>query len=298
MRLPAAIAARMRSAAMPMAGSRNGSCSGCSPARKARAVSGSPYPRRTSTLAVISLRPSAWARDSACRCGHGLIVQVPSCIAFEATEGVGRHLRRVLVKRRPLADTRPAVLDSLAAPAWWRYVTYVVGFLTFATLAALGELNGLLQAMHVPGAASYGIGGLSDFGLHRPHPQAAYDVVLTWCGGQSGATTSVFTIAHWEILVDCVFALLYPALAGIILLKAHRRLGGAPVPPGRAALVPVYRRIAAVALFAVPILAAADVLENIFEWQVVSAYDGCQAQYMSTGWFWALWIAAVIKYLA
>jgi hypothetical protein len=190
------------------------------------------------------------------------------------------------------------VLDSLAAPAWWRYVTYVVGFLTFATLAALGELNGLLMAMHVPGAASFGIGSLSDFGLHRPHPQAAYDVVLTWCGGQSGAATSVFTIAHWEILVDCVFALLYPALAGIILLKGHRRLGRIPVPAGRAALVPLYRRIAVIALCAVPVVALADIAENIFEWQVVGAYRACPPAYASTPWFWALWIAAVIKYTA
>src|SRR5439155_12577973 len=60
---------------------RNGSCSGCSPARKARASSGSPYPRRTSTLAVISLMPSSLARVLDCRCGHGRIVQLPCCIA-------------------------------------------------------------------------------------------------------------------------------------------------------------------------------------------------------------------------
>ena len=190
------------------------------------------------------------------------------------------------------------MLDSLAAPAWWRYVTYVVGFLTFATLAALGELNGLLQAMHVPGAASYGIGGLSDFGLHRPHAQTAYDVVLTWCGGQSSATTSVFTIAHWEIVVDCIFALLYPALAAIILLKAHRRLGRIPVPSRRASLVPLYRRIAVIALCAAPVVAVADLAENVFEWQVVGAYDACPSAYVSTPWFWALWIAAVVKYTA
>jgi hypothetical protein len=190
------------------------------------------------------------------------------------------------------------VLDSLAAPAWWRYVTYVVGFLTFATLAALGELNGLLQAMHVPGAASYGIGGLSDFGLHRPHAQTAYDVVLTWCGGQSSATTSVFTIAHWEIVVDCIFALLYPTLAAIILLKTHRRLGRIPVPSRRASLVPLYRRIAVIALCAAPVVAVADLAENVFEWQVVGAYDACPSAYGSTPWFWALWIAAVVKYTA
>src|SRR5919201_413421 len=81
MRLPSAIAARMRETAVSMSPSRNGSCGGCSPARNARASSGSPYPRRTSTLAVISLAPSSWARALDSRCGHGRIVHVPCCIA-------------------------------------------------------------------------------------------------------------------------------------------------------------------------------------------------------------------------
>src|SRR5262245_54714252 len=92
-----------------MFSSRNGSASGCSPARNARARSGSPYPRRTSTLAVISLRPSAWARRSACRCGHGLIVQVPSDIGDYGRRGVGQHrtARRALARpRRHLPQSR------------------------------------------------------------------------------------------------------------------------------------------------------------------------------------------------
>src|SRR5437764_586317 len=81
MRRPSAMAARMRSTATCMSPSRSGSCSGCSPAKKARASSGSPYPRRTSTLAVISLMPSPWARTLDSRCGHGRIVHVPCSIA-------------------------------------------------------------------------------------------------------------------------------------------------------------------------------------------------------------------------
>src|SRR2546421_3945796 len=81
MRSPSAIAARIRSTAAAMSPSRTGSCGDCSPARKARDSSGSPYPRRTSTLAVISLMPSSLARALDCRCGHGRIVQLPCCIA-------------------------------------------------------------------------------------------------------------------------------------------------------------------------------------------------------------------------
>ena len=50
------------------------------PSRKARASAGSVYPRRTRTLAVSSLIPSASASSACTRCGHGPIVQVPSCI--------------------------------------------------------------------------------------------------------------------------------------------------------------------------------------------------------------------------
>src|SRR5438477_4007712 len=60
---------------------RNGSCGGCSPSRKRRASAGSSYPRRTRTLAVSSLIPSDRASSACTRCGHGPIVQVPSCIA-------------------------------------------------------------------------------------------------------------------------------------------------------------------------------------------------------------------------
>src|SRR6266487_651156 len=81
MRFPSAIAVRIRSTASDMSPSRKGSWSGCSPARKALASSGSPYPRRTSTLAVISLTPSSRVRTLDSRCGHGRIVHVPCCIA-------------------------------------------------------------------------------------------------------------------------------------------------------------------------------------------------------------------------
>src|SRR5665647_1554382 len=82
MRRPSATAARIRSQATRMSPSRNGSCGGISPSRKAPAEAGSEYPRRTRTLAVSSLIPSDSASSACTRCGHGPIVQVPSCIVL------------------------------------------------------------------------------------------------------------------------------------------------------------------------------------------------------------------------
>src|SRR4029079_13599068 len=80
MRRPSATAARMRTHAARMSPSRNGSCGGCSPSRKARADSGSVNPRRTRTPAVNSLISSASASSDCTPYGHGRTVQVPSCI--------------------------------------------------------------------------------------------------------------------------------------------------------------------------------------------------------------------------
>src|SRR5918994_6301826 len=80
MRPPAAIAARIRAQAIAVSPSRPASWRGGSAARKARAAPGSPYPRRTRTLAVTQLIPSAPARALASSCGQGRIVHVPCCI--------------------------------------------------------------------------------------------------------------------------------------------------------------------------------------------------------------------------
>lgn len=192
------------------------------------------------------------------------------------------------------------MLDDLARHWWLRYVAYAVGFLTVATLAALAELNGLLMATHLPGAGSFGIGSLSDFGLHRPHSHSAFTVVQTWCGGQSAEAASVLTSAHREIAVDWLFAVLYPAAAGILLLKAHDRFGRVTVAPGRSQLVRVYRRVATIGLICVPIVALADIVENGAEYGLLNAYTDpkCQAAYVSTAWFPTLWAAALVKYAA
>src|SRR5918996_4937887 len=73
MRVPASTAARMRSTASAMSPSRKGSWPGSSESRKRRALSASPYPRRTRTEVVISLRPSSRARTSAAAASYGSI---------------------------------------------------------------------------------------------------------------------------------------------------------------------------------------------------------------------------------
>src|SRR5215217_7022282 len=70
MRVPAATARRIASTAARMSPSRNGSCSGSSAARNARAASASPYPRRTSTAARTSLTPSSEASASTSARSH------------------------------------------------------------------------------------------------------------------------------------------------------------------------------------------------------------------------------------
>src|SRR5437868_5070169 len=77
MRLPADTASRTASTAPAMSPRRNGSCAGASPARNARAASGSARPRRTSTDAVTFEMPSAAASARASRCSQGPIVQSP-----------------------------------------------------------------------------------------------------------------------------------------------------------------------------------------------------------------------------
>src|SRR5262245_23637965 len=75
MRLPAEIADLIVSTPAAMSPSRNGSWPGDAPSRNARASSGSSYPRRTSTRAVVSLSPSASARARAASWEHDLTDQ-------------------------------------------------------------------------------------------------------------------------------------------------------------------------------------------------------------------------------
>src|SRR5438034_276639 len=105
----------MRSHAMRMSPSRNGSWGGRSPSRNARAASGSVNPRRTRTPAVNSLTPSASASSDWTPCGHGRTVQVPSCIVSSRYGG-----RRTTSRETPereateTSDTAPTLLDQMS----------------------------------------------------------------------------------------------------------------------------------------------------------------------------------------
>src|SRR5918994_2874648 len=110
MRSPDTIAARIRSQAIAVSPRRPASWRGCSAARKACAAPGSPYPRRTRTLAVTQLIPSAPARALASSCGQGRIVHVPCCIV-RSRYGGGR--RELFAWMRTAATSRFRLMNHL-----------------------------------------------------------------------------------------------------------------------------------------------------------------------------------------
>src|SRR4051794_24057112 len=116
----------MRSHATRMSPSRNGSCGGCSPARNARASAGSAYPRRTRTLAVSSLMPSSSASSVCTRCGHGLIVQLPSCIG-ESRYGHRRTTLRELFLLDPAVTyLNHGAFGACPRPVFERYQAWQI----------------------------------------------------------------------------------------------------------------------------------------------------------------------------
>src|SRR5262245_11994529 len=103
-----------------MSPSRNGSCPGSAPSRNSRAASGSPYPRRTSTDAVVAPMPSASASTCARAAAHGAIVQVPLSIGRSSVrpppDGTPRAFRPVhLVQSRAVLGAFLAVLRTIVA---------------------------------------------------------------------------------------------------------------------------------------------------------------------------------------
>src|SRR5919201_1308890 len=110
MRVPESIARRSDAHASAVAPSSRGSCPGSAPARNALASSGSRYPRRTRTLAVVSLTPSAAESALASRCGHGRIVHVPCCIRGQRYAGrrTAPAARRGLLLRQLQSEDREA----------------------------------------------------------------------------------------------------------------------------------------------------------------------------------------------
>src|SRR4051794_36132756 len=103
----------MTSHAARMSPSRKGSCSGIAPSRKPRAFSGSPYPRLTRTLAVVSERPSAPAKAVTSGRRHGVSLHVPSYMeetVEPGSDGILRpRVRDELPLRRRLRRRVPGV---------------------------------------------------------------------------------------------------------------------------------------------------------------------------------------------
>src|SRR5262245_25047387 len=96
-----------------MSPSRKGSCSGMAASRNPCAFAGSEYPRLTSTLAVVSERPSAPASAVTSGRGHGVILHVPSYMQLTVEPGsdgiLSRGVRDQLPLRRRLRGRVPRV---------------------------------------------------------------------------------------------------------------------------------------------------------------------------------------------
>src|SRR6266581_543595 len=123
-----------------MSPSVNGSCPGSAPSRNARAAPGSPYPRRTSTEAVVRLMPSSSASERTAFGGHSVIDQVAFSIGQSRVrrrpDGVLHFSLRVARIRSPLlriavASLAAAGIACAAAPAAEQLQTIAPGVRIF-----------------------------------------------------------------------------------------------------------------------------------------------------------------------
>ena len=207
------------------------------------------------------------------------------------------------------------LFDGFASWGGWTYVTPLLAFLAVAALTAYQQLAKLLQMTHLPAAASYGPNSLANLGFHPPDSSIPGQAVKTWADAQVQAPADVHgpeRILHWAMYVDWGFLVVYSLLLALWLIKvggalrvakedqslittlATRRVGSTTEDDPTAAgerikkLIGAYRLIVAIALLAIPVIAIADVLENLFILRVYASPDRD---------FWWLWTFAVVKTL-
>ena len=181
-------------------------------------------------------------------------------------------------------------------------------FLGVAALGALGVLDGLLAAVHREGDAAYGVAALSDTGLDPPEVGRPGEVAATWFGGQvrgyAEPRTLVLVLAH-VALDTIVFLPAYGWLLGVGLLRLALRFESYVIgPPTRAQLhvqplAGAFRRVAATAFAAVPLLLLVDLVENVL---IAGAAVGCIAEDPWAGCdepslTYALWAVTSLKWL-
>lgn len=90
----------------------------------------------------------------------------------------------------------------------------VAAFFVAAALPLLWRLDGLLEAMHVPGAGSYGITDLAGLGAHWPDASHARDALQSWADADRAQPGGRFAPPRR-------IAGLYLALDTVVLVPAY-----------------------------------------------------------------------------
>lgn len=134
-----------------------------------------------------------------------------------------------------------------------------------AMLAALGQIDRILQAMHPAGVASYGMGSLSGSPFSPPKdPYPVGEVAKAWVGGGEPGFTEPATLAAVYVGIDLLFIFAYCWVLAVLLARlsnwlsnaASTRLLDTRMASGRAI---------GIALVAVLLLAVADMVEGVLQ---------------------------------
>src|SRR4051812_9197144 len=160
---------------------------------------------------------------------------------------------------------------------------------SLAILLVLRQEERLLHAMHVPAAHGYGVRDLADLGLHWPSSSQPELVLDTWSEfrAHTHVGPSPVALAHDEVWFDLLFIALYAPAFALLLVRGRRRLATMTYGDARR----TYRALALYGLAALPVLALADLSEDLAQLTAMAdCGNGCSA-----GTFWWLWVSAVVK---
>lgn len=208
----------------------------------------------------------------------------------------------------------------------WRTILGVFVALVVAGVA-LGQLQGLLQGMHVSDRPAASIGGLNHLFHWGADAKTSSGAVKVWkehadlTRGQG--TADAHEVAWWAVAIDfLLFAPLYTVGLVLFLLRARRRLehwqqhGAADDVAARLVernLVPgsgnedlhpslgTYRKVATVGILLILLGFLADEVENVMNIAIVDYGWGTDPNYGGGSFealVWTLWIVGWLKWVA
>jgi hypothetical protein len=210
-------------------------------------------------------------------------------------------------------------------PSWRTLLGLLVALL--AAGVALGQLQALLQGMHLSGRPAASIGGLNHLLHSGPDPRTSSGAVQVWkeyAQSTSGqGTADAYEVAWWAVAVDFfLFAPLYTVGLVLFFLRGRGQLDrwqhhGADADvairlaqrelvsgSGHDELHPsfrVYRTLAAVGIAIILIGFFADEVENIVNIAIVDYGWSADPNYAAGSFHaltWTLWIAGWLKWAA